>query len=85
MANTLGTAAQDEIDIAKAWQDFIADNHVNAIACIASAIKRGIINSTEAKRYDKTASNICSAIELGGLGEWIEASTLADKSIVFGG
>ena len=84
IANLLGTAAQDELDIPQAWSDFIQQNNIAATCCIASAIKRGVIDEAEAKRYSKNTNNLHPAIELGGLGEWVEATLKADKTIVFG-
>jgi len=75
--------AQDETNIAQQWQALIEKYQLNAIVCIASGLKRGVIDQSEAKRYEKTQFSLAPAFSLGGLGEWIEAVNSADQHIVF--
>ena len=76
--------SQDEIDLPKEWQQFIKDHELDAVVCIASAIKRGILNESESQRYEKLGSNLSDSMDLSGLGQWIEAVNNADQQIVFG-
>ncbi len=84
VASTLHCVPQDEIDVAKQWQAFIQQHEIDAVVCIASALKRGIIDATEAKRYEKNAHNLAAGFELSGLGQWVDAVNSADQHIVFG-
>jgi tRNA 2-thiouridine synthesizing protein D len=85
LASDLTIYAQDEFNLPKAWQAFISENQIAASVCIASSLKRGIIDEAEAKRYNKTSANISPHIDIAGLGTWITAVNNADKSIVFAG
>ena len=82
--STLGVTAQDEHHLPSAWQSFIRESNTEAVICIASGLKRGIINAAEAHRFSRPAHNLDGLIRLGGLGEWITAVRNADKQIVFG-
>ncbi len=84
IGSELGISAQDEQNLPASWQTFITENHIEAVICIASGLKRGIINAVEAKRYDKSQHNLHTCFELSGLGQWIDAVNNADKYIVFG-
>ena len=84
LASNLTITAQDEQQAAKAWQDLIQQHNIDAVACISSSLKRGIIDKQEAKRYDKASYNLAANIQLGGLGDWIEAVNSADTHISFG-
>lgn len=84
VSSQLSVSAQDEINLADAWQELIAEHAIEAITCIASGLKRGIIDASEAKRYEKPQHSISPVLELGGLGLWIEAINKADRHIVFG-
>lgn len=83
LASILACPPQDELNLAKLWQDWISEHQIPATACIASALKRGIIDANEAKRYDKKAYNMHSGIELAGLGTWLEAVQNSDQHISF--
>lgn len=84
LASTLSIAPQDEQNLANDWQQLIQQHQLPAIACIASALKHGIINGAEAKRYSKNSHNLHPAFELAGLGSWLEAVKRADQHLAFG-
>jgi tRNA 2-thiouridine synthesizing protein D len=71
--------------IATQWADLAQQHDIDLVVCVASALKRGILNDGEAKRYAKTASNLHPRFDLSGLGQWIEACALADRVVTFGG
>ena len=76
---------QDELDIHAAWQSFIQDNKIDAVVCIAAALRRGQLDSNEAKRYKKLAATIQPPLQLSGLGQLHEAIQESDRFISFGG
>lgn len=82
--STLAVPAQDEVDIPAAWQRLIRDHDIDAVACVSSALKRGILDDTEAARYERTASNLSPVVEISGLGQLIEATTHSDRVVNFG-
>lgn len=76
---------QDETDHARQWQDFISENRLDGVVCIAAALRRGVLNDEEAARYGKPATVKSQALALSGLGQLHEANQLADRLICFGG
>ncbi|WP_313741003.1 sulfurtransferase complex subunit TusD [Pseudomonas sp.] len=78
-------APQDEIDVAEQWRAFIQDHRLDAVVCIAAALRRGVLNQEEAQRYQRPAANLPAPWELSGLGQLHEAAQLADRLICFGG
>jgi tRNA 2-thiouridine synthesizing protein D len=76
---------QDEQDVAALWRLFVTDNGLDAVVCIAAALRRGVLNSEEAQRYGRTAANLPAPWELSGLGQLHEAAQVADRFISFGG
>lgn len=77
--------AQDEADGARQWQDFISTHQLDAVVCIAAALRRGVLNDEEAARYARPATVQSQAWALSGLGQLHEANQLADRLICFGG
>lgn len=84
LGSTLNISSQDETNLPDNWQKFIDENQIDAVVCIASGLKRGIIDTAEAKRYEKNQHNLHHSMELSGLGQWIDAVNNADTYIVFG-
>lgn len=81
-ATTLASPPQDEFNLYKAW-DELAHQH-DLVICIAAALKRGILNSEEATRYDKSAHNMADSYSISGLGQLVEAAAVSDRLITFG-
>mgnify|MGYP000022604557 FL=1 len=76
---------QDEFDLSKAWRALQQECSFDLVVCIAAGLKRGIIDSTEASRYDKDQHNLSDTIELSGLGQLADASACSERLISFGG
>lgn len=76
---------QDELDLSREWRDFVQQHQLDAVVCIAAALRRGVLNAEEAQRYGKPAANLQAPWELSGLGQLHEAAQLADRLISFGG
>ncbi|CAA0096610.1 Putative sulfurtransferase DsrE [BD1-7 clade bacterium] len=85
--NAIATSesSQDELNICSAWQQLVQSNKLDAVVCIASGLKRGVLNESEAKRYEKPCAPLANGFELSGLGQWVDAVNNADQHIVFGG
>lgn len=73
---------QGENDLCKAWSE-LADRGIELAVCIASAIKRGVINAEEQARYEKTSPTLAPGFELVGLGQLIAGIQHADRYIEF--
>lgn len=76
---------QDELDLLREWREFVQQHQLDAVVCIAAALRRGVLNAEEAQRYGKPAANLDAPWELSGLGQLHEAAQLADRLISFGG
>ncbi|MDP0587799.1 MAG: sulfurtransferase complex subunit TusD [Candidatus Endonucleobacter bathymodioli] len=84
-ATQLCVSPQDEQNIPVEWQTFISTHNIDAVVCIASALRRGIVNQSEAKRYGLKTNNLDNNYKLSGLGQLIDAVLEADRLIIFGG
>lgn len=84
VASSLTTPPQDETNLSHQWQAFIAEHKLDAVVCIAAALRRGIINEAEASRYNLPGNNLAGGFELSGLGQLLDASSEADRLITFG-
>jgi tRNA 2-thiouridine synthesizing protein D len=78
-------APQDEQDLAAQWSTFVEEEQLDAVVCIAAALRRGVLNAQEAARYERPAANLQSPWELSGLGQLHDAAQEADRLISFGG
>jgi tRNA 2-thiouridine synthesizing protein D len=71
-------------NISQEWKTLIKQNNLTAIACVSAALKRGIIDSEEAKINDFSDFNLDDNYEISGITQWISAIVEADRHIVFG-
>jgi tRNA 2-thiouridine synthesizing protein D len=83
-ANRLAVPPTGARSSAEHWSELAQAHEVDLVVCIASAIKRGLIDDTEAGRYQKGAGNLQPGFELSGLGQWVEACLQADRVVTFG-
>lgn len=84
-ANRLALAPQDETNLPLEWQSFISEHQLDAVVCIAAAIRRGIVNAAETARYGVEGDNLIEAAELSGLGQLVAACAASDRVVTFGG
>ncbi len=80
----MAVAAQDELNIPAQWHDLITRYELDSVACVTSAIKRGILDKKEAERHELDAATMHSSSEIAGLGQLIDASLSSDRVISFG-
>ena len=83
-ASSLAITPQDEPSIQMQWDKLIKQYDLDAVACVSSAIKRGIINAQEANRYDLESVSINDSSEIAGLGQLVDAVLLSDRTVNFG-
>ena len=84
LASNLAVQPQDECDIAREWCNFIKDHELDAVVCIAAALRRGVLNEAEATRWQRPTANSAEPWVLSGLGQWVDAMQTADRAVTFG-
>ena len=82
--NALSVPAQDEHDLVKAWNSLILEHEIEAVSCVSSALKRGVLDAREAVRYERSGGNLMDSVVLSGLGQLVDASLVSDRVISFG-
>jgi tRNA 2-thiouridine synthesizing protein D len=83
-ASELAAPPQDETNLPHRWQALAREHQVELMVCIAAALKRGILDEAEARRYQKASANLAPGFVLGGLGQLLEAAVESDRLITFG-
>ena len=84
IANRFTSVSAGEADICAQWRAFIHDHHLDAVVCIGAALRRGIVDATEAARLELDGDNLASEFVLSGLGQWAEAVAVSDRVMSFG-
>lgn len=82
-ANLLTSPASDEYDLVRAWQKLNTQHGVALNICVAAALRRGIIDETEAGRLALPSANLQPGFTLSGLGALAEASLTCDRVVQF--
>ena len=84
LTSALNCPPQDETHYTEQWQQLAQQHDIDMVVCIAAGLRRGIIDSKEAERYEKAAHNLGASFELAGLGQLIDASVHSDRLMTFG-
>ena len=84
VGNQLRIPPQGETDLTARWQRVAEQQRAELILCVSASLKRGVIDETEANRYDKPSSNVSSPFLISGLGQLVEAGLESDRLITFG-
>lgn len=83
-ASRLTVVAQDDINWQKHWNELIAEYELDAVVCVSSAIKRGVLNESESIRHELDAISLTEHAQIAGLGQLVDAALQSDKVINFG-
>ncbi|MGO1502788.1 MAG: sulfurtransferase complex subunit TusD [Marinobacter sp.] len=83
LASALCAPPSDETHWPVEWAKFLKDNSIPGVACIASALRRGLVDDAEKKRYTLPASNLLEPFIIAGLGEWVEGTMASSRVIYF--
>lgn len=83
-ATALSTPPQDEYNPVQEWQALASEHAIDMVVCIAAALRRGLLDADEQKRYEKSAHNLAPRFTLGGLGQLLDAAVVSDRLITFG-
>lgn len=85
--NTAATLVppQDESDLTAEWHRFIQQHQLEAVVCVAAALRRGVLDCAEAQRHGRATTLREGAGLLSGLGQLHDAIQEADRLLCFGG
>ena len=83
IGNELIATPQDEFDIQSAWQALGKAHDIPLVLCVASCLRRGILDDREAERFEKSGTSVAESFEIGGLGQLIDASLQSERLITF--
>ncbi|AMK74931.1 MULTISPECIES: sulfurtransferase complex subunit TusD [Methylomonas] len=75
---------EDEFSITRHWSQLAEQYSLDLVVCISAAQRRGLLCADEAVRQGKQDDDTAPGFRIAGLGQWLEATLLADRSIVFG-
>lgn len=84
-ASSLTVAPQDEDDLTDAWAELGRQQQLDLVICVASALKRGVLDEQEAERYEKAGANMRPEFVISGLGQLADAALGVDRLVTFGG
>ena len=83
-ASKLTVVAQDEINPQLQWSKLIEEHDIDSVICVSSALRRGVLDQTEADRHELGIASAYESSEVAGLGQLIDASLHSDRVVNFG-
>ncbi len=78
---------QDDRNVVNRWADLDikdAEGNPELVVCVAAALRRGMLDESEASKHGVDMNNIHPAFRISGLGQLIEAGIQSDRLVVFG-
>jgi tRNA 2-thiouridine synthesizing protein D len=82
-ANQLTSPASDEFDLVRAWQALHDEYDVALHICVAAALRRGVVDDSEAQRAGLPAANLQPGFTLSGLGQLAQAALSCERMVQF--
>ena len=73
----------DESNLVALWRELAIGQGIRIDVCVAAAMRRGVLDETEAKGAGKVQFNLQAPFCLSGLGQLAEASLTADRFVQF--
>tara|TARA_B100001115_G_scaffold28301_1_gene20726 strand:+ start:101 stop:490 length:390 start_codon:yes stop_codon:yes gene_type:complete len=83
-ANSLSISPQDETNLSQAWDSFLKNNEIDSVACVSSALVRGILSPEESARHKMAEVSLYASTQIAGLGQFVDALLQSDRLIFFG-
>lgn len=83
-ASKLAVVAQDEKNLQQQWDQLIKEHGIDSVVCVTSALRRGILDQTEADRHDLATATAYKSSEVAGLGQLVDATLYSDRVVSFG-
>ncbi|MDK9739891.1 sulfurtransferase complex subunit TusD [Vibrio sp. D404a] len=81
--SALTVPANDEFDLAGAWQELATQHDVRMETCVAAALRRGVVSQEEANQHQLESHNLAVGFEQAGLGSLAEAMLTQDRVVQF--
>uniref|UniRef100_A0A3B0MMT7 Sulfurtransferase TusD n=1 Tax=Arsenophonus endosymbiont of Trialeurodes vaporariorum TaxID=235567 RepID=A0A3B0MMT7_9GAMM len=81
--NQLISLASDEFNLLIGWKTLAQQTGCQLNVCVAAALRRGIIDETEAKNSHLLGANLDEDFVLSGLGSLAEAMLVCDRTVQF--
>jgi tRNA 2-thiouridine synthesizing protein D len=82
--SALTVPPQDESDPAALWAELGREHGTELVVCVASALRRGVLDADEARRHRREHGNLRGEFTIGGLGLLVDAALEADRLVTFG-
>ena len=83
-ASKLTVVAQDEINLQQQWSKLIEEHDIDSVICVSSALRRGVLDQTEADRHELGTASAYESSQVAGLGQLIDAALHSDRVVNFG-
>ena len=80
----LAVLPADEADRAQRWAELAKECGAELALCIASALRRGLLDEAEAARHERAAATALPGFQLAGLGQLVDACARCDRLVTFG-
>lgn len=82
-ANRLAVIPTDEAGTRDGWVALAQASGIELSVCIASSLKRGVIDEAARDRYHLPGANLHPAFAIAGLGQLVESAIVTDRLITF--
>ncbi|MBP6121517.1 MULTISPECIES: sulfurtransferase complex subunit TusD [Providencia] len=82
-ANKLTSPATDEFNLVQAWQQLAKQSGCEMHICVSAALRRGVVDTEQAKLLSLSTNNLCDGFIMSGLGSLAEAVMTTDRTIQF--
>ncbi|GHC19999.1 sulfurtransferase TusD [Kushneria pakistanensis] len=82
-AASMMSPPQDEPHLLERWRALHQVQQCELLVCVASAIRRGLLDESEAKRHGHSHPTLEAPFELTGLGQLMHAALHYDRLITF--
>ncbi len=82
-ANSLLFPASDEVNLYENWVRLAAEHQISLEVCVAAALRRGVIDQSEAEQNQMTNFNLQAPFKLSGLGQLAELASTCDRLVQF--
>lgn len=83
VGSALVVTPQDESDFGAQWAALAVRHDIELAVCVAAALRRGVLDATEANRYGRASDNLREPFVLVGLGQLAAAAIDADRVVTF--
>lgn len=82
-ASHLAAPPQDEPHLVDAWRALHREHGTALQVCVAAALRRGVLDASEAERHGKMGASLESPFELTGLGQLLDVERTHERLLTF--